>query len=483
MTKKIAVFVDYDNQQLDVFSLIELLRERGRVVIRRAYADWVTRQSYRKTVVQAGFELIDCPKVTATHKNAADIRLAVDCLSISYENDDIETYVFVTGDVDFVPLINKLRTMGRDTIVVAADSSAADLLQQACDEYIPAYRLDEIETVSAGQLSFDESLPLLKKATEQIKLVGLGKRDAADIRSMLKQKMRQLNPSFDEKDYEDCSSFTQYIEKARLHMNMDNLFHDKPVKQEQSGPKDNQSIPFPENLFIKVYNEALRRYGNPVNLSKYEKILLGMHDDFSFKPYGVSNTKQLIGLLKDKGLLKLNRTNLEIAPDVQFKLTLKQLKLFHKPQVRKIVISKIITIAKNWDAEKDLTINQLKKNILQDWESSISRRDFFSILDMLKAGGVFLSPDNAPVSSLNIPMHLYSYKLDELEDIVVSVSMYKLITTSGMADSADVLDALAELLLGHKEGNAVKEIERLLVRLEKDKQVMKKSKFWSKFRK
>jgi len=93
MAEKIAVFVDYDNQQLDVFALIELLRERGRVVIRRAYADWVTKQSYRKAVVQAGFELIDCPKVSATHKNAADIRLAVDCLSVSYDNDDIEIYV------------------------------------------------------------------------------------------------------------------------------------------------------------------------------------------------------------------------------------------------------------------------------------------------------------------------------------------------------------------------------------------------------
>jgi uncharacterized protein (TIGR00288 family) len=255
MHMKIAVFVDYDNQQLDLFALIELLRERGRVVIRKAYADWVTRQSYRKTVVQAGFELIDCPKVTATHKNAADIRLAVDCLSVSYDNEDIELFVIVTGDVDFVPLINKLRAMGRETVVVASDGSAAELLQQACDEYIPAHRLDQIETTSTGQLTFEESLILLKKSYDQIKLKEYD-RDAKDIKSLLKQKIIQLNPSFDEKDYEDCSSFSDYLEKARLFIDLSEIFDKKPDHKSASAEqKENQPIQFPETLLIKVYNE------------------------------------------------------------------------------------------------------------------------------------------------------------------------------------------------------------------------------------
>ncbi|MCP4149438.1 MAG: NYN domain-containing protein, partial [bacterium] len=404
MPKKIAVFVDYDNQQLDVFALIELLRERGRVVIRRAYADWVTRQSYRKAVVQAGFELIDCPSVTATHKNAADIRLAVDCLSISYENDDIEMYVFVTGDVDFVPLINKLRTQGRETMVVANNSSAAELLQQACDEYIPAYRLDKIETVSAGQLSFEESLNLLEKAFEQLKLKGYNNRNATDFKSMLKQKMLQLNPSFDEKDYDDCSSFTQYIDKARMFTNLHDRFDDKNTSDAQSADSKDPVIQFPESLLIKIYNEVIRRYDRPVTIQKYEKILFGAHQDISLKLYGISNVKQLMSQFKEKGLLKINKSAIEINSDTRFELTLKQLKLYHKPEVRKIVLSKIITLIKNWDVDnRDLTINALKKSILDEGEAALSRRDFSGIINILKAGGAFLSPDNEPVSSLNIP--------------------------------------------------------------------------------
>lgn len=485
MPKKIAVFVDYDNQQLDVFALIELLRERGRVVIRRAYADWVTKQSYRKTVVQAGFELIDCPKVTATHKNAADIRLAVDCLSISYDYDDIEVYVFVTGDVDFVPLINKLRTMGRETIVVASDSNAAELLQQACDEYIPAYRLDEIETVSAGQLTFEESLTLLKKAYEQLKLKGYEQRDAADVRSLLKQYILQLNPSFDEKDYEDCSSFTQYLEKARMFTNLEGIFGVKVgVKAEPLDSKESQVIQFPETLMIKVYNETLRRYGQPVTLQKYEKILFGMHPDISLKFYGAKNTRQMMTHFKDMGILKINGSTIEIAPDVRFELTLKQLKLFHKPEIRKIVISKIITLAKNWDTEKkDLTINELRKSIGTEGDTSIPRSDFYSIINILKIGGAFLSPDNVPVSSLNIPMHLCSYELNQLEDIVLSMSIFRLVQASNIEDGKEELGALAGLLLGKTDDKKVNDIKKLFRKLENDKLVMQKNKFWIKYRK
>lgn len=482
MSKKIAVFVDYDNQQLDVFALIELLREKGRVVIRRAYADWVSRQSYRKSVVQAGFELIDCPKVTATHKNAADIRLAVDCLSISYEYEDIDIYVFVTGDVDFVPLLNKLRTMGKETVVVAEDSSAAELLQQACDEYVPAHRLDEIETISKGQLTFEESLNLLRKAYEQVKVKGYDL-DSQDVKSMVKQKMLQLNPSFDEKDYEDCSSFTSYLEKARMFIKLDELFTDKAdVKNEEAELKETQQ--FPDTLLIKVYNEALRRWGVPVTIQKFEKILFGIHQDISLKLYGVKSIKQLITAFKEKGMLNIDGSKIEIEPNVRLKLTLMQLKFYHKPEIRKIVLGKIIFLAKNWDVEKkDLTLNELKTSILNDSEITISSADFDGIINLLKRGGVFLSPDNVPISSLNIPLHLLSYELDELEDILFSEAIFRLVNSSNVEDQDKELGVLAGLLIGSNSGATIAEIQTLLKKLEKDKKIMKKNNYWVKYRK
>jgi uncharacterized protein (TIGR00288 family) len=485
MPKKIAVFVDYDNQQLDVFALIELLRERGRVVIRRAYADWVTKQSYRKAVVQAGFELIDCPRVTATHKNAADIRLAVDCLSVSYDYDDIETYVFVTGDVDFVPLINKLRTMGRETVVVSSGSSAAELLQQACDEFIPAHRLDEIETVSTGQLTFEESLALLKKAYEQVRLKGYKTRDGHDIKSLLKQHILQLNPSFDEKDYEDCTTFTQYLEKARMFIDLDDIFGRKPdTKIEAHESKEDQVSQFPETLLIKVYNEVLRRWGRPVTLQKYEKMLFGIHPDISLQFYGAKDIKQMAIQFKELGLLKISGSNIVIEPDVRFKLTLKQLKIYHKPEIRKIILSKIITLAKNWDTDKkDFNINELRKCIVDDADTTIPKSDFISIINVLKVGKAFLSPDNVPVSALHIPMHLCSYELGQLEDIVLSMSIYKLVSASNIEDSSDELGALANLLLGRDDEKKIREIKTLFQKLENDKYIFNKNKSWMKFRK
>ncbi|MCP5108653.1 MAG: hypothetical protein GY950_35030, partial [bacterium] len=169
---------------------------------------------------------------------------------------------------------------------------------------------------------------------------------------------------------------------------------------------------------------------------------------------------------------------------VRFKLTLIQLKLYHKPEIRKIVISKIITSAKNWDTDKkDLTINELRKCITDEGDSDISKSDFIGIINILKIGGAFLSPDNMPVSSLNIPMHLCSYGLDQLEDIVQSMSIYKLINTSTIEDNDDELGALAQLLLGRKDTRKITDVKKLLNKLEKEKLIMQKNKFWVKYRK
>lgn len=483
-TNKIAVFVDYDNQQLDVFALIEMLRERGRVVIRRAYADWVTRQSYRKTVVQAGFELIDCPKISATHKNAADIRLAVDCLSIGYDHEDIETFVLVTGDVDFVPLINKLRTMGRDTIVVAANASAAELLLQSCDEYIPAYRLDEIETHSTEQLSFEESLELLKKAYEYLKTRS-SDLQGKDIKSLLKNRILQLNPSFDEKDYEDCSSFTSYLEKARMFVKLDGIFTEKtPARGEPSESKESQAVIFPETLLIKVFNEILRRWGPPVTFAKFEKMLFGIHPGISLKLYGVKNAKHVINAFKEQGLLITDGTHIDIKPDTRFKLGLKQLKFFHKPETRKIIISKIIALAKSWDSEKkDLTLSELKKSMIEEGENAIARSDFDGVINTLKTGGAFLSPDNIPISSLNIPLHLVSYRLADLEDEVLRTSIYRLLLLSSIENNEQELKALSELLLGKNDSKKITEIKKIFQELETAKKITRKNNSWVKYRK
>ena len=93
-----------------------------------------------------------------------------------------------------------------------------------------------------------------------------------------------------------------------------------------------------------------------------------------------------------------------------------------------------------------------------------------------------MSPDNVPVSSLNIPMRLCSYELNHLENIVLSMSIYKLINASNIEDSSDELGALAGLLLGQKEEKRVREIKNLFHKLENEKLIMRKNKFWVKYR-
>ena len=114
---------------------------------------------------------------------------------------------------------------------------------------------------------------------------------------------------------------------------------------------------------------------------------------------------------------------------------------------------------------------------------TIPKSDFISIINVLKVGKAFLSPDNVPVSALHIPMHLCTYELGQLEDIVLSMSIYKLVNASNFEDSIDELGALASLLLGRNDEKKIREIKTLFQKLENDKYIFYKNKSWMKFRK
>jgi len=212
--KKIAVFIDFDNQKVAPSALINFLKNKGQPVVRRAYADWVASSSHRKAVVSAGFDLIDCPKVGANHKNATDIRMALDCLEVCYEQPLIDMFVLVTGDADVAPLINKLRVKGKQTMVVVNDQGAtSDLLKQVSDEFVLGQRLNTGKgPTPAAPVGSERALELYQRAITAI--AGLGKSAKKPQLGYIKQVMLDLNPAFDESDF-GFKNFKQFNEWAR----------------------------------------------------------------------------------------------------------------------------------------------------------------------------------------------------------------------------------------------------------------------------
>ena len=155
--ERIALFLDYENLAIgardhlggmtfDLRPVADALAERGRVVVRRAYADWSYFDEDRRMLTRSHVELIDIPqRMGASRKNAADIKMVVDALELAFERDYISTFVLCTGDSDFTPLVHKLRELNKRVIGVGVEKTTSALLPPACDEFLYYDRLEGVE--------------------------------------------------------------------------------------------------------------------------------------------------------------------------------------------------------------------------------------------------------------------------------------------------------------------------------------------------
>ncbi len=150
--ERLALFIDHENvaigardigYRFDIAPLTEALAERGRLVVRRAYADWNLFREDRRGMVDGNVELIEIPQRSdSVRKNAADIQMAVDAMELAFTRDFVSTFVIVSGDSDFTPLVGKLRELNKRVIGVGLKGSTSAMLPPACDEFLFYDRLD-----------------------------------------------------------------------------------------------------------------------------------------------------------------------------------------------------------------------------------------------------------------------------------------------------------------------------------------------------
>src|SRR5947208_8655109 len=143
--RSLAIFIDFENLALgfqgrrdrfDIIRVLERIVEKGKVVAKKAYADWNRFAGYTAHLHEAAIELIEIPRRSQTGKNSADIRLCVDSMDLAYSKEHINTFVVVSGDSDFSPLVSKLKELGKHVLGLGMQESTSDLLRDNCDEFI-----------------------------------------------------------------------------------------------------------------------------------------------------------------------------------------------------------------------------------------------------------------------------------------------------------------------------------------------------------
>ena len=222
----LAVLFDFENLAMgfpagrkgafNVHRVLDRLLEKGKVVVKIAYADWSRFRKYETDLHEAGIELIEIPKRKMTGKNSADIRLVVDAMDLCYSKDHIDTFVIVSGDSDFSPLVNKLKENGKSVIGLGMRESTSKLLADNCDEFlyyedVVSERGDIKTDVRSDKIPDDkrEAYSLLIETIRALQREGGG----LLLASRIKDTMKRKRPAFSEGAY-GFRSFSDLLEAA-----------------------------------------------------------------------------------------------------------------------------------------------------------------------------------------------------------------------------------------------------------------------------
>ncbi len=243
-----ALFCDFENVALgvrdakydkfDIDKVLERLLLKGSIVVKKAYCDWDRYKAFKGAMHEASFELIEIPHVRMSGKNSADIRMVVDALDLCYTKSHVDTFVIISGDSDFSPLVSKLRENNKTVIGVGVKNSTSDLLIANCDEFIfyddlvrekpvrkraapkkaaPKAAADApaAETAPAPKTDEDRKQEALDLILETIEALGTERGEDGKIwGSMVKQALKRRKPGFTE-SYYGFRSFNKLLEEGQ----------------------------------------------------------------------------------------------------------------------------------------------------------------------------------------------------------------------------------------------------------------------------
>jgi uncharacterized protein (TIGR00288 family) len=332
---KIAVFVDFDNieigvkstlhREFDVAAVLDALKERGEIVTKFAYANWGRQEFATRALSEHAVQMVQRDPSPRGDKNGADINLALDALEMAFTHDHINAFAIVSGDSDFIALVNKLKQYDKRVYVVGGRAFTSTILQKNCHEFIayesiiddsrprssqqPQQREPQQERQPRAQqprrapLELAQAMPLVERA-----LGVLERREVRPQLGLLKSTMLQLDSTFNEKAY-GANSFTDFVEKlqkadfvevsggeGRYMIRMKGA-----APTEKLGAKPEEAIPVLRDVLETHRFEA----DNGALAEELAEWVRQEHSNFDTRQYGFQEFSELLNYAQDKGLVRI----------------------------------------------------------------------------------------------------------------------------------------------------------------------------------
>ena len=343
---RIAVFIDFDNIEIgvkntlgrnfDVSAVLEAMKERGEILTKIAYADWTRQGSLSRNMTQHAVQMVQRHPSPRGDKNGADINLALDALEMALTKPHIDAFAIVSGDSDFISLVEKLKQYNKTVFIVGGRAFTSTILQKNCREFISYESL--LAPASSGRgrgsqrasklspaLPLSNVAPLVARALEV-----LARREVQPQLGLLKSTMLQLDSSFTERDY-GTSSFRQFVEMLhKAHIveakKVGGQFLVSDPQQEKEEEEDTGQTPLRREDALPSLYKALKVIDEndlwgKLGFGDVRQYVERLEPDFDEARYGFGQFAELLNYAQDLGLIRLEPdalSVLRVAPGTQF---------------------------------------------------------------------------------------------------------------------------------------------------------------------
>lgn len=333
---KFAVFFDYDNIEigvkttlhrgLDIAAVLEGVNQRGEIVTKVAYGNWGRHPEATRAFTEHGVQMVQRDSTPRGDKNGADINLALDALEMAFTSDHINAFAIVSGDSDFMALVNKLKHYNKRVYIVGGKQFTSTILQRNCHEFISYESVMDIlpsrsrrgrrggrsqRPSAPHSLPLDKALALLDRALSALEVRG-----ARPQLGLLKSTMQQLDPAFSERDF-GVASFSSLIEKleeigqVKLITLEDHLVVERIAAGSQGAAADGDPAGGAEHDIddaLEILKKALASNSSLLEIGiparEVEALVRAVQPDFEEEDYGCQTFGEILNLAQDKGLLK-----------------------------------------------------------------------------------------------------------------------------------------------------------------------------------
>ena len=339
---KIAVFIDFDNieigvkstlqREFDVAAVLDALKERGEIVTKIAYANWGRQESSTRQLAEHAVQMVQRDPSPRGDKNGADINLALDALEMAFTHDHINAFAIVSGDSDFIALVNKLKQYNKIIFVVGGRAFTSTILQKNCHEFV-SYEslLDEPQRPPRGQreqhqpshaggpqssqghrgpnrrpapLDLALAMPLVERALQVLE-----RREVRPQLGLLKSTMLQLDSTFNEKAY-GSGSFSDFVEKLKRNgmVNVTGGEGRYMISRKDSDAQPEKAAAKPEEA-IPILRDVLESHRLEMDEGCTDDTLVEWvkteQPNFDWKRYGFQEFSEFLNFAQDKALVRV----------------------------------------------------------------------------------------------------------------------------------------------------------------------------------